>query len=133
MSFRDKLNKFIRDRGRVSYGDFANFCVQEGYKISTGERELRESRSPDVGREEKRSKRGTNYIAFYVWIKNKNINVRDYKVSPVTVKRMEHPQFKATDAPRERFVPMPEVDAVTRINALNPWKEEKVATETPML
>jgi len=42
MSLKDNLLKLIKERGQISYGAMCQFTVEEGYKIGTAERRLRE-------------------------------------------------------------------------------------------
>ena len=67
MSLREHLNTLIKERGHLTYGEMAQICVEEGYKVSTGERRLRESESPFVQSVKKVSKRGSLYTAVYEW------------------------------------------------------------------
>lgn len=74
-SLKNKLQLLIRERGEISYGDMAQFVVEEGYKISTAERRLRglmadkneqgEWQTPEIFPIMKKSKRNTDYIAGY--------------------------------------------------------------------
>ena len=43
-------------------------CLEEGFKISNGERRLRKSESPNIEPVMKKSKRGTEYIGGYKYI-----------------------------------------------------------------
>lgn len=64
-SLKSQLNTLIREKGYLSYPDMVQFCLEEGYKPSNGERRLRASESPNVKPEMKKSKRGNFYIAAY--------------------------------------------------------------------
>lgn len=67
-SLKTILNRIIRERGQISYGEFVEICLQEGHKISNGERRLRKSESPSVEPIMAKSKRNTPYIAGYKWV-----------------------------------------------------------------
>jgi hypothetical protein len=64
-SLRQKLNDLIRSRGEVSYGELCQYVAELGYRVSTAERRLRHSESPDIEPVMKTSKRGTPYISGY--------------------------------------------------------------------
>lgn len=66
MSLKDILHNLIKQRGEVSYGEVCQVCAEEGYKVDTATRRLREMTDiePVMGK----SKRGTNYIKAYKWI-----------------------------------------------------------------
>jgi hypothetical protein len=64
-SFWGKLNDYVEQMGRVSYGDLCTFVAEEGFKIETATRRLREN--PSVGKEMSKSKRNTEYISAYYW------------------------------------------------------------------
>lgn len=68
-SLRAKLIRLIMEKGYLSYGEFAEFVTQEGYKVSSGERRLRKSESPNIETDERKSRRGTMYIAGYSYKK----------------------------------------------------------------
>lgn len=53
------------EKGYLSYPDMVQYCLEEGFKPSNGERRLRPSESPNVKAEMKQSKRGTFYISGY--------------------------------------------------------------------
>jgi len=66
MSLITKLENLINSRGYVSYGEICQFTAEEGYKISTGERRLRDLKEDGkVETEIKKSKRNTDYISGY--------------------------------------------------------------------
>lgn len=67
MSLKDHLIKILSEKGNLTYGEVAQICVEEGYKVSTGERRLRKSESPFVEPIEAKSRRGTSYIKAYQW------------------------------------------------------------------
>ena len=41
-SLKDQLKKLIENRGGVSFGEVANFTMEEGYRVSNMERRMRE-------------------------------------------------------------------------------------------
>lgn len=66
-SLRKKLHDKIRTDGRMSYGTMCEYTVQEGYKVNTAERRLRELMEDNlVFAEWATSKRNTRYISAYV-------------------------------------------------------------------
>ena len=73
-SLKEKLFELIKTNKYVSYGEMCQFTAEEGYKISTSERRLREFMSVDgalIGAERKKSKRNTDYISAYLWLPEK--------------------------------------------------------------
>jgi hypothetical protein len=62
------LNKIIRERGQISYGELCQIVAEEGFKAETATRRLRKSESPNVGHIIAKSKRNTDYIAGYKWV-----------------------------------------------------------------
>lgn len=87
MSLKDQLIKTILDRGYVTYGEVCQFAAEEGYKVETATRRLREVES--IEPEMAKSKRGSVYIKGYRWkpfktIENKGMSML-YKVyDPIT-------------------------------------------------
>lgn len=74
-SLKTKLYHLIKDKQNVSYGDICQYVSEEGYKVSTAERRLREltersAKHPEVhiGKIIKKSRRNTDYIAAYFWL-----------------------------------------------------------------
>lgn len=66
MSLKDALYNYIGTQGYVSYGDMCQKVAELGYKIGTGERELRKLVENNlVENEFKKSKRNTDYISGY--------------------------------------------------------------------
>ena len=68
-SLKDKLLNLILTEGHISYGAICQFIAEEGKKVSTGERRLRElmaESTPYIKSEIKTSRRGTPYIAGYM-------------------------------------------------------------------
>lgn len=66
MSLRNKLLKKIQAEGELSYGAMCQFTVEEGYKVETSGRRLRELMEDGlVFAHRARSKRNTEYIASY--------------------------------------------------------------------
>lgn len=66
---REKLFDLIMEVGYLSYGDMCQFVANEGYKVSTAERELRHLMAetiPYIKSEMKVSKRGSTYINAYL-------------------------------------------------------------------
>jgi hypothetical protein len=66
----------VKEKGTVDYGSFCTFVVEEGFKISSAERRMREIMAqPDskIEATHKRSKRNTDYIAGYYWIGNEPV------------------------------------------------------------
>lgn len=70
------LQNFIRERGRITYGEMCQFVAEEGYKISTAERRLRKSESPQINRIHAKSKRNTDYICAYEWYSPVKITIK---------------------------------------------------------
>lgn len=66
-SLKTRLSNLIRERGEVSYGEICQFVSEEGFKVETATRRLREldSVEPVMAK----SRRGTNYIKAYKWIR----------------------------------------------------------------
>lgn len=64
-SLKTRLSNLIRERGEVSYGEICQFVSEEGFKVETATRRLREldSVEPVMAK----SRRGTNYIKAYKW------------------------------------------------------------------
>jgi len=69
MSLKSILQKRIIDQGQITYEEMVGICLEEGYRVSNGERRLRKSESPHIEPVMKESKRGTDYIAGYKYIK----------------------------------------------------------------
>ena len=74
-SLKNKLYNLIKEKGEVSYGEICQMTVEEGYKVSTAERRLRELTEKSdkhpvvhIGKTIKKSKRNTDYIAGYYWL-----------------------------------------------------------------
>lgn len=66
-SLRQKLHNKILTEGHVSYGAMCQFTVEEGYKVSTAERRLRELHEDNlISLEWATSKRNTRYISAYL-------------------------------------------------------------------
>lgn len=68
-SLKDKLLDLVLEKGYVSYGEVAQYTAEEGYKISTAERRLRElmaESTPYIKSEIKTSRRNTPYIEGYI-------------------------------------------------------------------
>lgn len=68
-SLKDKLLDLVLEKGYVSFGDICTFIAESGYKISGGERRLRElmaESTPYIKSEIKTSRRNTPYIAGYM-------------------------------------------------------------------
>lgn len=64
MSLKDSLLHLLHSRGQVTYGEVCQFTVEEGYKVETASRRLRELvNEHPIEVITKKSKRGTNYIA----------------------------------------------------------------------
>ena len=76
MSLKQILNEAVRVNGYLSYEAFVKICLEEGYKISNGERRLRASESPNIKPIMKTSKRGTSYIAEYEYIQIPQVAVQ---------------------------------------------------------
>jgi hypothetical protein len=70
------VQNFIRERGQISYGEMCQFVAEEGYKISTAERRLRKSESPQINRIHAKSKRNTDYICAYEWYSPVKITIK---------------------------------------------------------
>ena len=100
-SLHKKLNDWIKEKGQVTYGEFVEYVSYEGYKISTGERELRKSKSPSIKPIMGMSRRNTEYIKGYRYI--------------------------GTAADPVRYVPMPASfyppERDYSINGISPFKE----------
>lgn len=67
-SLKEKLNNMIREKGEVSYGEIAQYIAEEGYKISGGERRLRElmdAPGKEIEAVMGYSRRNTEYIKAY--------------------------------------------------------------------
>lgn len=63
-SFRQKLHDKILSEGRLSYGSMCQFAVEEGYKVDTATRRLRELAEDElIHLEWATSKRNTRYIS----------------------------------------------------------------------
>lgn len=78
MSLRNKLLKKIRTEGRLTYGAMCQFTVEEGYKVETAGRRLRELMEENlVFAERARSKRNTEYISAYT-AKEEEKNVHNF-------------------------------------------------------
>jgi hypothetical protein len=77
------LHRFIREHGYVTYGDMCMFTAEEGYKISTAERRLRKSESPQINRIHAKSKRNTDYICAYEWYSPVKITIKAQKAIEV--------------------------------------------------
>ena len=92
-SLHDRLNSWIEKMGQVSYGEFVEYVVYEGYKISTGEMELRKSRSPKIKPIMGTSKRNTEYIKGYKFIGTEENPVR-YITMPEPFFKPLPPAFK---------------------------------------
>jgi ribosomal protein S8 len=73
------LQNFIKERGQISYGEMCQFVAEEGYKISTAERRLRKSESPQINRIHAKSKRNTDYICAYEWYSPVKITIKAQK------------------------------------------------------
>lgn len=68
-SLKSKLLDLINQEGYISYGQMAQFTVEEGYKIETSSRRLRELKEDDlIDCETKTSRRNTTYISGYLRI-----------------------------------------------------------------
>jgi ATP-dependent Clp protease ATP-binding subunit ClpA len=70
LSLKDKLYNLIKAQGSLTYGEMCSWVAEEGYKVSTGERELRrlvedETLNPRVDNMWKNSKRNKLYICGY--------------------------------------------------------------------
>lgn len=63
MSLKDLLHSKIKELGYLSYGSVCQICAEEGYKVDTATRRLREL--TDIEPVISKSKRGTNYISGY--------------------------------------------------------------------
>ena len=68
MSLKNILHEQIQELGYISYEEMVRICLEEGFKISNGERRLRKSESPNIEPVMKKSKRGTEYIGGYKYI-----------------------------------------------------------------
>lgn len=66
-SLKEKLNDLIREKGEVSYGEIAEIVSVWGYRLSTAERRLRQSESPNVEPIMGYSQRHTEYIKGWKW------------------------------------------------------------------
>lgn len=74
-SLKTKLYHLIKDKQSVSYGEVCQFTIEEGYRVETMSRRLREltersTKHPEVhiGKIIKKSRRNTDYIAAYFWL-----------------------------------------------------------------
>lgn len=68
MSFKDLLKEKIEKEGYVSYESLVSFALAEGYRISNCERRMRELCNEfPIEAIEKKSKRGSVFIAAYRW------------------------------------------------------------------
>ena len=80
MSLKDILLNKLKEKGYLSYGELATICVEEGYKVSTGERRLRRDKNNPLPKEvkhiEAKSKRNTTYICAYSWNEEKPIEIK---------------------------------------------------------
>lgn len=66
-SLKSKLLDLILSKGYVSYGEMAQFTVEEGYKVETSSRRLRELKEDGkIECETKTSRRHTPYISGYL-------------------------------------------------------------------
>jgi len=69
MSFKDNLYKLVEEKGTITYGELVNFSMEEGYKVDTMTRRMREL-CDERGIEplEKIGKRNQAYIyAYRLW------------------------------------------------------------------
>lgn len=67
-SLKQKLFNLIKEKGIISYGQMCQYVAEEGFKISTAERRLRElmhGESPMIEPVMKKSRRNTDYISSY--------------------------------------------------------------------
>ena len=85
MSLKDILSKSVREKGYMSYGEICQIAAEEGSKVETATRRLRELESiePVMAK----SKRNTEYIKGYKYIFGQIPSVQSflYKVhQPVT-------------------------------------------------
>lgn len=69
MSLKQVLSQEIRTMGTVPYSRIVDICLEEGAKVSAAERRLREimSESSSIKPIYRKSKKGTNYIAGYLY------------------------------------------------------------------
>lgn len=72
MSLRNKLLNKIQVEGRVTYGALVQITLEEGYKVGTAERRLRELAEEElVYPVFATSKRNTKYISAYLSLTRK--------------------------------------------------------------
>ena len=63
MSLKDSLLQLLKSRGQLSYSEMVNVCLEDGMKISNGERRMRELCNEEpIAPVMKKSKRGGEYI-----------------------------------------------------------------------
>ena len=70
-SLKDKLHDLVKEKQSLGYGEMCQYVAEEGYKVSTAERRLRElmaESTPYISAVHKKSKRRTDYISDYYWI-----------------------------------------------------------------
>jgi len=68
-SFLKILHEAIHQRGILTYAEMVSICVEEGHKVSYGEKLLRKPfTSPElIGKIPKKNKRGDDYVYAYQW------------------------------------------------------------------
>lgn len=65
MSLKDLLIQKIKEKGFMTYGEVCQIAAEEGYKVDTATRRLRELESIEPVMAT--SRRGTKYISGYKW------------------------------------------------------------------
>ena len=142
-SFKELLKEKVQREGYTEYSSLVSFANQEGYKVSTMDREMRRLCNEfPIEAIEKKSKRGSSYISGYFWKEASAFQTHSGVIDGLKPFVLTDDNLKETAQKVLSVMPTHVLtnlgngterikinDLVSRINAMSPFSEKKEQKE----